>query len=277
MRYDTPGVFGRSGHVSELAIADALAEVMDADSRSIFEQHLSGCRVCARRLEAARAVDLAMPSWSSLGEGSATISLRPRRRWTWPPVVGVAVAMAAATLLAVKIPTALTGSHPVADAASDFSPKGSQVESGEGFGPEDLAFQVYINDATAVWQAKPGAEVRGGDRLGFQVRTHERGRLMVMGIDDAGALALCFPQEGEEAALINPSNDYVTLPQAVRVDDSPGRERLVAVYCPETFTFDAVAAAVSTLDDPGSDEPLPTLLEGCAQQELILNKPGGDL
>lgn len=285
MNYKTHDIFTRSGHVSELSIADALAESMDEEWLYAFELHLASCRECARRVEAARAVELAMPPLRALGQGSAVIPLRPPRRRWFVPAGGVTamVAMAAAALLVVNLPD--DPSNTDADAeivieppaeSDDFRKRGPQFPVGSR-NKNVLGFQVFVSHDETIKSVRSGTTVYEGDRLGFGLFSRGGGRsghLMILGVDAAGEVALCFPQGEESAAEMTLTAETELLSDAVKVDATPGHERMVAVMCADPFSYDEAVAGLDGLDaaDPSA---LPDLINGCIQQEILLKKPGG--
>ncbi|MCB9675496.1 MAG: hypothetical protein H6737_10295 [Alphaproteobacteria bacterium] len=225
------------GHLTDLALEYAL----DGAPLDATRAHLDTCGVCRARLEAAR--DIELPAMPELAAPTAPVLQTPEpanRPWMW--AVWLAAA-AVAALVAV----------PLLRPADD----GLRVK-GAG-----LSLQVYRDEGETSARLKDGDPIAPGDRLGFRVRNRDAGYLMVLGIDSADAPYLCYPQHGGGSAEeVGESPRPRPLPEAIRMDDTPGTERIVAVLCEGPFDFETMADAVSEDDLPA----------GCTMDGLTLEK-----
>ncbi|MEZ4320281.1 MAG: hypothetical protein R3F61_22570 [Myxococcota bacterium] len=232
------------GHLTDLALEYALA----GTPLPATAAHLDTCAECTARLAAADDValpelpGLQMPVQAAVVADAVAQAPEPANRpWVW--AVG-ALAAAAVALIAV----------PLAMAPQD---DGVRVKGAA------LSLQVYRDEGETSPRLKDGDLVSPGDRLGFRIRNRDRGWLMVLGLDAADDPYLCYPQnEGGRAVETDASPRPRPLPEAIRMDDTPGTETLVAVLCDRPFAFEAMAERVRADDLP----------EGCAIDELTLEK-----
>lgn len=228
--------FSSDGHLSDLGLEQILLGQRDDDPR--IEAHLARCAGCSQRLDAAR-LDEARP----LPPLRAT--QRPANR-PWR-LVGL-VAAAALIVLGLLF-------------------RGQQPPDQPGFRTKSPAvgFEVWVDEGASARRLASHDRARAGDRLGFRVHTATDRHLMVIDIDSSGSVFPCFPQGSEPSSrLVEATVRPIELPQAVRLDDRPGPERLVAVFCPAPFTL-------SELGDPGrSDAPI--VPPGCTMREVWIDK-----
>lgn len=181
-------------------------------------------------------------------------------------VAGGAV-VAAAVVAMVVLPKVDSGSvigvdpHQAPPEAADHT----RAKSGGG-----LELAVFTDEGQRL---KSGDAVAPGTRLGFQVQSAEAGHLVILGLDSAGEAWTGLPQDGAEPVALEASEGLVDLGAAVQLDDQGERERLVAFRCPEPVSPAVLAGELAALGSSASpDEGLPTVHEGCAQDELILHK-----
>lgn len=227
--------FRHDGHLQDLAIEDLL----DGEAASGAEAHVTECDACRVRVEAARAHDeVALPPLS-----------RPRpannqRHW----VLSVAPLLAAAAVLLVAAPLAWRW---LADDGIRVRGSGMQL-------------RVYLDEGESSRRLHDGDPIAGGDRLGFSVQHRSAGYLMIVGIDARDEAYLCYPQRGGGAAeRVEAAGAPRDLPEAIRMDDAPGAERLVALLCDAPFDFERAVRAAH-------DEAVPS---GCARAEVSVVKP----
>lgn len=235
--------FARDGHLHdlgvELLLAGDLAEPDDVRARA----HAEACPSCAARVAAARRDDALPPP--ARARPSA-----PAIRWT--PALGATLALAAGLALWLRAP---------APDRPAFVPKGGA-----------LALEVFADRGESAEQLDWNAAVHAGDRLGFRVRTGEAGQVLVVGIDASGGVYPCWPADGVSEA-VDRSDRARDLPAAVRLDDTPGAERLVAIRCPEVFSLDRIAGAlVDRASSVGPDARMAEIHPGCAQDELRVER-----
>ncbi len=139
-------------------------------------------------------------------EGEAPDNLVPlfRRIVTY---VGAAVAMAAATVLAVRVPT---------DEAQNRTK-----------GEVDLGFYVF-RDGEA-FPGDPSDAVRAGDQVQFTYHPAGFNQLVIVGIDGNGTAQVYFPDEDEAPLTVTPGERHV-LEGSILLDDAPGPEIFVGFF-----------------------------------------------
>ena len=175
---------------------------------------------------------------------------------TWGAVATV-LAIAAALLLVVN-------------------PFGS-TPGGTGDGPDAFTFKgglsmTVVRDGAKQEVLSAGAKVAAGDTLGFEVSAKEPGYLMIIGIDGALAPYPAHPSQ-PGAAVAYQALTSRPVGAAIQMDATPGVERLVAIHCPAAFGYDDVSGALrAAVDGKPAGEAAGVVREGCAQQELWLQK-----
>lgn len=236
--------FARDGHLTDLGLELHLAEQVDP---AAVVAHLEDCALCRTRVAAARAHDegAAMPAFIPRADVAPPATAAPANR-TW--MFG-AVALAATALLAIGL------SQTGGEADDEWRVKGSR----------DLALQVYLDEGEVSTRLRDGDGVEAGDRLGFRIHTRRGGHLLVVGVDARSDPYLCYPQhtDGRSAELFG-ADGPTALPEAIRMDETPGIERLVAILCDAPFEYSDVRDGLTR----GSED----LRAGCDQDELILEK-----
>ncbi len=240
-----PSPFRRDGHLTDLA----LEYVLDGQRSEDATTHLESCTLCAERLEAAEAVELPplpaqRPQQTTDSTPTPASQIEPANRpWMW--AIFGAVASAALVLLVVR-------------GLAPSEPDGFRVK-GNG-----LALQVFRDAGEASERLRDGDLIAPGDRLGFRLRNRMDGHLLVFGIDATDATYVCYPQaQGGGSAPIVAQSRPTPLPEAIRMDDTPGAERIVALLCDAPFTLDDVEAELRDGRAP----------EGCVFDDVTLEKP----
>ena len=212
-------LFGRDGHLTDLAIDRYRYEDLPVRLRRAVAEHLEACPACSERLaEQARTdAEVALPPLPQ-------VAPRRRRRWA-AGAVGLALAAGlAAVVLRVEPPS---------DAPGRAEPAGIRLR-GSGFDIE-----VWADRPGGPERLESGAAVAAGERLGFRVATTRPGYLILWGRDGSGADYPVYPPSRGDAAALAPQAgaEMQTLPTALRFDAAPGPETLRAVFCPEPFTW----------------------------------------
>lgn len=195
------------------AIAEACASDLTLDRRALgeldaaaaasLEAHLQSCGRCR-----ARASALSSPPPVDPQLRRTVLGRQRGRRWLR---AGVPLALAASIILAFV----------AIDPGSDTRRKGG------------LALTVYRERDGEVVRSRSGDVFHPGDRLRFEVDAPP-GHLLIMGIDGGGRGYPCVPLDGR-ARRLESALAKALLPDAVQLDDSLGRERLVLVHCPAPF------------------------------------------
>lgn len=213
----------RGGHLSELAL-DRLRydPALPTEEKAELDQHLARCAECQAALATLSAEDAAF----AVAPRAPVVALRPKSPLRWLGAGVAALAIAAAALIAVNMPTTKL-----------FDPDDLRVKSG----PFD--FEVFVHDGAESRAVMSGDTVFPGERMGFRVRARETGYLLVLGRDDSGNRYLCYPDGviGDAVAVaFQESTEPLVLPTAMRFDDILGSEHITAIFCPAPFGADEV-------------------------------------
>lgn len=230
-----PDWLTRDGHLTDLSLERHLAGEIDVAA------HLDGCALCRDR-------------WAALEADEAAVVLRPPARVTPPTgnggrlmLFGGLLAAAAAVVFFVLRPAGTVG-DPIDDGVRL---KGS------------FAFEVHAHDGSRSRQVLDGDAVAAGERLGFRVKTSAAGHLLVLGRDGSGETWLAWPQQGGgQSAPFGPAVSARDLGEAVRLDTTPGDERLQAVLCEAPVTQAQVAPLLARGETP----------PGCRLRALTVRK-----
>lgn len=241
-------VFGRDGHLLELAIERFVLDELERADAVELEQHVADCASCRSQVDAIQGDTAALPDLfpSPVAQDAPDAAIEPANDpagVTIPPwkKIGPAVALlAAALLIGILLPR-----------AGEFQARGGQLE-----------LEVYRHDGQSGRVVLDGDVVYPDERLGFRLTSGRGGHAMVVGVDDAGTVYPCWPQPEGVSVLLDPMTEPTTLPTAVRLDDRLGEERIVALACDEPFSFGAVADALA-----GGG-----MLDGCESVDVVLQK-----
>jgi len=229
----------RDGHLSDLALERVLAGERVDEAAA----HASGCELCARRIESARAMPL---------------DVRPpgRAPVAWSYLLAGTLAAAAALLVYTRLPGEVED-HPVALPSSPEAP----VETWRVRG--SFHFQLFVHDGDEARRARDGERVHPGDRLGFKAELPRDGHLLIAGIDARDEAYLCHPQAtGGRSAEV--ARGEAASDEAVRLDAVLGTEEVVAIFCDAPFDFAQTAARLKR-----DQKAAPA---GCQQRSFKLQK-----
>ncbi len=272
----TSEVFGRDGHLLELAVSRSLCEPVSAAFRRQIDAHVAECSACREVFEAIEEADAAVtlepPAWllkAAEGDGPAPATAdrsggqvielaegRRRRRW----VAAAASLAVAATALFVLVPR---GGAPTPEDADQLRRKSSALD-----------LEVYVHDGERARLAADGTIVHEGDRAGFRIWPRRDGHLMIVGVDARQDVYLCYPQRAKgQSTTIKATASPIVVNEAVRFDDQLGAEHLFALICDEPFTLADLAPQLRRAASGATiQEDAPALRAGCVQKRLVLDK-----
>lgn len=241
-------LFGRTGHLHELAMFRLVAGELDAAERAASDGHLDGCALCRAQLDGLRA-EVAEPLPPLVLPLAEVVPLR--RRWSEAaPALATALSLAAVMLLFLRPP----------EATDRLASRGAEAGDDGKF-----HLEVYRDATPRSERLRSGDPVRAGDRLAFQVRAPYGGHLLVFGLDSAGDRYPVWPAGPDgRSEPIGASASPVPLDVGLELDDAPGAERIVATLCDQPFS------GAELYPDLGPTAPLPTPRAGCQTAELVL-------
>jgi hypothetical protein len=197
----------------------------ELEDRGDRQRHCASCPRCTALLAAHRRERAAF----------AVPRVRAPRRWT----IGLAAAAAVFGVWLVA------------------RPRGDVAET-RGKGKPALAF--YVKHGERVREGGTGEIVSPSDSINFTVSTDAPVYLAIISVDGAGRVSAYYPA-GPTAAAISAGHDQV-LPRSVLLDDTLGRERVVAAFCDRPIATTEIAAAVARSAIPS----------GCVVDALTLDK-----
>jgi len=186
------------------------------------EAHVLSCDVCTTRrrsIETARAVLLArVPAEdfaratlarAAAEESSASAGSARRAkvvRWSF---TGGVLAVAAACLLWIQRPEPMATSEVIRLAGTD-------------------SLEVFVKRGEHISTMRDGDALASGDQLGFVYTLAEPRHLLLLSIDDTGAISRYYPSDVRSQPL--PAGARMQLALAVELDAHRGEERLVAFF-----------------------------------------------
>ncbi|MBI5524719.1 MAG: hypothetical protein HY897_00130 [Deltaproteobacteria bacterium] len=137
-----------------------------------------------------------------------------------------------------------------------------------------LSVEVYAKRGERVFRVKDGDTLRPGDMLRFISGVPKAGYLMIVSIEEGGAVNLFYPQNGESAMNVNERSSG-PLAGSVILDEKAGLERVFVLFSELPFDFKEVrTAARLRLDSVPSAMNL-TRLPSKFEQTSILFRKGG--
>ena len=213
--------------LSKLQMDELLTESADAPSQESMNGHLKDCLRCRGRYrnlvaEHAAFANVAPPAFVRRDQGRG--QGRPRRSM----VALVVPALAAAALL-------LFLQDPDLPASPEVRSKG---------GAPSLGLQVKRGQTTFV--AAPEATLLPDDTLQFVVPQKPGEHVAIFNIEENGSVTAFHPVGRKTTvALLDSPGPEVILPGAIVLDNSVGREQLVAMFCDRSLEVERAEHVLS--------------------------------
>jgi hypothetical protein len=230
----------------KLAAEDQLVEV---------RQHVSSCLSCQEKLRTRRQWRQHFDS-AVFPRSADRIGMRstPRRGRIW---------LAAPALAAATIIVAIVSRRPPAQTVRELSVKG---------GP---ALEVFVRREDHAVRVNDGDVLRPRDRLRFVVDSAALRYLLIASVDGAGKVTVYFPFQGAASGPVGDPSRW-QVPGSIELDDTPGPERIFALYSRTPISAESVARALSELARGGSlairqAHKLP--IAKAAQATVLFEKP----
>jgi hypothetical protein len=243
-----PELSVQSECLSELVLDEWAAGELSAEEQQRCAAHLAACAACRARklaLEQANTTYYAQaPDFAALSRLGA--KPKPARksanlRWLGAPLLAACAALA---FLAVRQPEQPAATH---ETRSKGAPR----------------IGYFVKRGGAVSRGESTTAVHPGDALRFVYSADTTYYLAIFSADARG-VGVYFPSV-RTAQPISAGQD-VALDFSVELDDTLGRERVTALFCPEAFEIEPVQSALS------SGSPLPGSLASCERAAFELNK-----
>jgi len=235
--------------LSELVLDEWAAGELSPEQRQRYEAHLAGCSACRARKLALEQANTTFYSEAPTFDALKRLApkskpklarTRANLRWFGAPLLAACAALA---LIAVQKPQ----STPLTETRSKGAPR----------------LSYYVKRGDRVMRGEPAAVVHPHDAVRFVYSADNAYYLAIFGADTHG-VGVYFPN-GRTAQKVAAGQD-VALDFSVELDDTLGRERVTALFCPEAFEIEPVQNALS------SGSPLPASVASCERAGFELNK-----
>jgi hypothetical protein len=224
-------------HLSRLELDEWLAG-LDASGRA--QRHVADCAACARTAEGLRLSKVAAMRDSKAAVVLARLEAKraqeegPRWSWSWGGPLVAALALGLAMVVYVPLARRPDGIHL----------KGN------------VALQLLAEDGTSVSAATPGS------RVTLAVGTGAHRHVLVLGVEQSGAVAVLWPPEGRTSGTVEPGAQVRLSPP---LEVTPGSVALHAFFGDAPMDVEkarvALAANVVEIQAEGEaalDAPAPT-------------------
>lgn len=260
---------GKAECPSDLQLDRLQAGELPTDAVQRLNTHIEGCGVCPARLEARRSgfaqfpeVDT-RPLLAGIRRGVAAAEERSTVSSWWrriglvlaPLTVG-AGALALVFLVGRGGPQGTTGTP-----GGSSDPSGPEVTRLKG----GLSLRVYRQAGERSESMLSGERFAPGDRIRFVADLPLPGGAAVVGVESDGDLYVAWPSQDAPAGVGDrQAGNNQELPGAVSLDNSPGRETLYLVHCPDT-------TGVPRCTSRGANQK-PACPAGCAMVPFVINK-----
>ncbi len=224
-----------SQHLDPLDFDRLALGAAGADERRWWDTHLAACARCARVRQAHGA---AMDHFSTqvlprtLERVKERSALRRRARW-WP-VLAVPAFAASAFLVAGLI------RHPGDSSLGRPSEETSLGIKGDG------VLRIFALRDKKVFAVENGSLLMPKDAIRFVIEAPPLEYLIIASVDGAGQTNVYFPFGDTSAARIEPHRRF-ELPGSIVLDDTPGPERVFAIFSREAVDAASVKAALQAL------------------------------
>lgn len=263
-----------TGQLTDLTIDRYLVADLSPSEIDFVEAHLSANPDEQTRLNAVRdfvarplppltlpSSTTAAPEEPAAGEDNAAdetpdnvIPLFGRRR-VWAAVTG-ALAAAAAILLIVNI----NPNDPVNSGNTPGEPVDTFYNRGQWLEVVDTNQQKV-------------STVFPNQRLMFKATAPQDGYFMVLGVDGKNNVYAWHPRGSQAMAEPVKKGQRLQPEISMRMDDTPGVERIVGVICPKPFRYaDLNGRLAQAARDTMPEQQMPSLRAGCVQTVFPFNK-----
>jgi hypothetical protein len=230
-----PARDSHGAHPGELRLRrHRIGELAGVEAQTV-DEHLADCADCRTRLDAladeqrAFAAQIPFDRFAGGVERAARVPrARPVSRRSLIAGSGVALAAAAALLLVIR-PGG--GGDPAG---------GNRIKGGGAF---EGRLQIALADG-GQRALDPGghARLQPGDKLRLGYRAPDAGHLVVVSVDDAGAVSVVYPDQGDTLPVAA-ARDFQFLPGAITLTGT-GRERIYMITGAQAFGVEAVVREV---------------------------------
>ena len=196
-------------HLSTWTLDGMELGILGGDALAAAQAHIAACPRCAQDLAELR---------SSRGKFETevfartlpSLEKRSRRRWYW--ILGAPALAAAAATAVVLVPRATDEGGP------DVIAKGGPV------------CEVFARRQDRVFAVQDGAALAPGDEIRFVVQPAGYQHVMVASVDAAAVASVYAPFGARSSLRLASATDRAALPGSVRLDATPGPERIDCLF-----------------------------------------------
>ena len=278
----------QDGHLTELSLNRYIQGELERDVENAVRLHLETCARCSELYHNVLAFDEELrdsPLFAQIPDFEAappsvtaakpepplrTHRLAARRsRWGrkhafWTAAAALLIAVLAYAVLGEEANELLSPTTRSGEVIDDIRIKGG-----------GLGFQIHLKRASGSVELGAGSAVHPGDRLAFTVSPLDAGFMAIVGVDREHNAYICSPADGV-AVWVEEGRKSVQLPGSVEMDALLGKERILALHCPKSFSFDDVKRSVEGVSKQLAREhqlkKLPQVRKGCSQAVIVLDK-----
>jgi hypothetical protein len=227
---------GDGAHPSCLLLDAWTLDAASPDERGLLRAHLQACVRCREQLAAVRN-DEQLFTREMLDRSLPKVLARARLQ-RWARLVSLSFPPALAAVVVLGLPRMRAPALPAPPTASEFTLKG---------GP---ALEVVARRGERMFAVVQGARLKAGDALRFVVEPAALPYLLIGSIDGSGQASVYYPYRGGASGRpgVGPR---VELPGSIVLDDSPGPERLFALFSAQPLDAATVTQALRHLGAQG--------------------------
>jgi hypothetical protein len=237
-------------HLSSLMLDALELGQLDAESSEVAREHLASCVRCSGDLAVLRESRAKFDADVFARTLPALERRRSRRRWYWLFVP--ALAAAAAGVLVFAQP------------ASDLTAKGGRP-----------ACEVFARRAGRIFVVKEGSALIPGDEIRFVVRPAGYRHVLVASVDAAAVATIYAPYGAERSLQLASATDRAELPGSVRLDTTPGPERLYCLFSQRPIDAAPVLIWLRQIGAGGAEalrNPVPPALPSVVAVSALVEK-----
>jgi len=227
-------------HVPRHLLEDLVARP-DAPEHEGPRSHLAGCESCRARRQALEAERARFAAGRDARSFAAAAAERARKL---PASVPPPAPVRARAPVWPRAALALGACALAAGLLLGWLPRPSEPDPNAVRLKGGARLELFVKRGSAAVPLRDGAALAPGDRVGFVYSLPAPRHLLLLGIDDTGAITRYFPADGHASAAL-PAGARVQLPVAVELDQHRGQERIVALF--STEPLDETNARVALL------------------------------
>jgi hypothetical protein len=218
-------------HLSAWTLDGLELGFLDGDDLAAARAHIAGCPRCARDFAELRSARGKFEADVFARTLPAVEKKRSRRRWYWLLCAPALAAAAAIALVLVPRTTDETG--------PDLVAKGGPI------------CEVFARRQDRVFAVQDGAALAPGDEIRFVVQPAGHRHVLVASVDAAGVASVYAPFGAQRSLRLRSLTDRAELPGSVRLDATPGPERIYCLFSRRPIEAQPVLARLREMGAAG--------------------------